>query len=513
MQRSVHLPTGPRPGWELQEPEAHTDGLQLRSVAESLVLLQSLRQSRTKWVTSMFPKFSTKTRGKAAEITPPPHTIKAHGKYDLHIGPHTFSGTAVYEVHYLPSADQHSGGPEAQSTQSTPSSSYSAVPTYPQASQSSSSSSSSSYVTPALSSRVATAAQTDPILANLLSAVINRTATAEQVKRLGVLVRQLEGIPELEPPNAPPTPSPAPPPPFRPVSPKPFDVIVEFHEKPSDKWILLRGDVFIERVGVAEGVWARYADVIITTTMTPASPPADPSGEQAPNTPAAEVVNFRFSRVSQSLWELFFAWAGGSQKMEESKAKLVDMVKASTAPSYLQHCLPEGELLTEVQNAVAPPYTMKSIKPPGADSNRAKRKSVSRKPTLIVSDAPSPAPIKPTPTKRRQSIKAKPSAPPTPIACHACGQTDVPLMMGGRYCRACIDAGKAVADVPQAPPLRENITAVPRPQKFLFVPMERHRQSVPFVVPRSQSSALPPPLNDPIVPQQVTSPPNPGASG
>lgn len=33
--------------------------------------------------------------------------------------------------------------------------------------------------------------------------------------------------------------------------------------------------------------------------------------------------------------------------------------------------------------------------------------------------------------KRRQSLKAKSTAPPPPIACHTCGQTDVPLMMGG----------------------------------------------------------------------------------
>ena len=37
MQRSLHLPTGPQPGWELQTPEAHTDGLPLKSVAERSV--------------------------------------------------------------------------------------------------------------------------------------------------------------------------------------------------------------------------------------------------------------------------------------------------------------------------------------------------------------------------------------------------------------------------------------------------------------------------------------------
>ena len=73
---------------------------------------------------------------------------------------------------------------------------------------------------------------------------------------------------------------------------------------------------------------------------------------------------------------------------------------------------------------------MKSIKPAGADSRRAKRKSVSRRATL-VSDGPSSPAEKGVPTKRRQSLKAKASAL-LPIACRACGQTDVPLMMGGR---------------------------------------------------------------------------------
>ena len=64
----------------------------------------------------MFPKFSTRARGtKVAEVVPPPHTIKAHGKYDLTIGPHVFSNTAIYEVHYLPETDTSvSHGPTAQ---------------------------------------------------------------------------------------------------------------------------------------------------------------------------------------------------------------------------------------------------------------------------------------------------------------------------------------------------------------------------------------------------------------
>ena len=64
----------------------------------------------------MFPKFSTRARGtKVAEVIPPPHTIKAHGKYDFTIGPHVFPNTAVYEVHYLPETDMAASfGPAAQ---------------------------------------------------------------------------------------------------------------------------------------------------------------------------------------------------------------------------------------------------------------------------------------------------------------------------------------------------------------------------------------------------------------
>jgi hypothetical protein len=57
-------------------------------------------------------------------------------------------------------------------------------------------------------------------------------------------------------------------------------------------------------------------------------------------------------------------------------------------------------------------------------------------------------PTPPPPKKRRQTQpKATPSLPK--IACFACGQTDVPLIMGGRYCRPCVEAGCAIDDIPQ----------------------------------------------------------------
>ncbi|KAI0719939.1 hypothetical protein C8T65DRAFT_754939 [Cerioporus squamosus] len=414
MHRAVDLPTGPLPDWELEGDRP--DDTELRSVHESLVILQSLRQSRSKWTTSMFPKFSTRGRGtKVAEVIPPPHTIKAHGKYDLTIGPH---------VHYLPEVET------SATTEWSP-------PTYPTAASPQVSTPlvnipSMSYVTPALSAQVALASQSNPVLANLLHAVINRTATDDQIKTLGLLIQSLPvgsaqqlGTSQFS--------SAAPPTVTRAGSPKPFDIVLEFHERPADRWIFPRGDVVCERPGVAQDVFARSANVILTTFLPfagMASPNPSTANDQQAELEPPEVASFTFSRVPQQLWDLFLVWAGGPAKVEESRKVLAELVKKAAPRSYLQHRLPEGELLSEIQAAVAPSYTLKSIKPAGADSTRAKRKSVSRKATLM-SDGPSSPAEKAVPVKRRQSLKSKPSAPP-PIACRACGQTDVPLMMGGR---------------------------------------------------------------------------------
>ncbi|KAH9858040.1 hypothetical protein C2E23DRAFT_802429 [Lenzites betulinus] len=460
MQRVVELPTGPRPGWELDEP--HQKETDLKSVPESYVVLQSLRQSRNKWMSTVFPKFSVKTRGsKAAEVTPPPHTTKAHGKYDLHIGPHVFLDTSVYEVHYLPISD-----PQTEGFQPLPSAVQPGTSSGVQTPlQSIPCPTPGTYVTPALSSKVTLAAQSNPVLANLLKAVIDHTATEDQVKTLGLLIQSLEGVHSTEQPSPVQHGNVSSPSFPRPLSPRTFDVVLEFHERSSERFVIPRGDFVCELAAPKAGATHRGSDVIITLSL--------PFGETITPAPISpEVVSLRISRVSQALWELLTAWAGGLEKIEESRAKLREMVRQASARAYLQHRLPEGELLEEVKNAVAPPYTFKSVKPAGADSNRAKRKSVTRRPTVTIANPPAPAtpaekPAEkpagklaekpPPPVKRRSQQKAKAPAPP-PIACHSCGQTDVPLMMGGRFCRECINAGRATAEIPQVQPGRANMS-------------------------------------------------------
>lgn len=125
---------------------------------------------------------------------------------------------------------------------------------------------------------------------------------------------------------------------------------------------------------------------------------------------------------------------------------------------------------------------MKSIKPSNDNARnkrRAPRRSTAQTTTNVTPQpsaqprtSQSEAPYDETPVKRRKSNAANIQTPTTTIqiACHSCGQTDVPLMMGGRksskisygilinlcirsipgYCRTCIDSGKAKADIPSA---------------------------------------------------------------
>ncbi|KAG8787723.1 hypothetical protein FRC12_015343, partial [Ceratobasidium sp. 428] len=86
---------------DAQENQNDSKGTKL-SVADSLVLLQSLKQSRSIWLTKAFLRFSTRSTNKADQVhpAPPPHTLSLAGTCDLEIGPHLFPQTNIYFVQY-----------------------------------------------------------------------------------------------------------------------------------------------------------------------------------------------------------------------------------------------------------------------------------------------------------------------------------------------------------------------------------------------------------------------------
>ncbi|KZT02473.1 uncharacterized protein LAESUDRAFT_661897, partial [Laetiporus sulphureus 93-53] len=423
---AMELPVGPHPCWELEDNAQDFDEpRELRSIPDSLIVLQSLKQSRNKWLTSLLPKFSAKARGgKPPDVVPPPHTIKAHGRYDMKIGPHVFSNTAFYEVHYLP---QEPGVPASYGQSGAPMSTAMTQSAYSQSPSSSNSSAMNAIVTPDMVSEVNAAALSNPTLNNLLQLAASGRATAEQLRTLGLLVQSLGQRQQHEYmkddtstlPRSHHSP--------RPI--RPFDIVVEFQEKPSDRWIISRGPAVCKRELRSD---RRSSDILLNVTAPfPGSllyqlHHARMTGQD--NAPLADIpfqiVTMRLSRATHALWDAFSTWAGGEQGMKKSRSELLRMAKKVPPRSYLQYQLPDGPLLQQIHDSVVFPYATKSIMPNNADSSRPRRRATIRK---SVNPLAVPGGI--VSSKQQQKQKAPSST--TPIACHACKQTDVPLMVGG----------------------------------------------------------------------------------
>jgi len=104
---------------------------------------------------------------------------------------------------------------------------------------------------------------------------------------------------------------------------------------------------------------------------------------------------------------------------------------------YLGYQLLPGSLLSQLQAVSTNIYQTKLIKPGQYSSRSSKKRSTVRKESETASkqDERTPAGKQ----RRRNQIT---KSTPTQILCQACGNSNVPLIQGGRYCRPCVDSGK-----------------------------------------------------------------------
>ena len=355
--------------------------------------LLNIFSARSNWLSTTFPKFSSKSRGgKISDKVPPAHTIRSLGKCDLQAGPHIFPDTSVYEAHYLqsapvpqlprpglnqPSTSAWHAAPYRLATY-TPYTPYGAsttptVPAYLQRASTPlvSAVASDTPITPALISRVNDAAATDPILANFLQLAASGRASSDQLKTLALLIQSLAyasssttalaGVSASDPlsvlnqfsvqapssapgsstPAAPPahlshsslgheqpTPAQSTNPTSSPV-PKEFDLILEFPERPYDRWLFPRVPVVCERnpsLGKIEAI------LLMVALPFPKSKQGEKQGEADSATnessdPPQEVVQLRITKVHQALWDSLLNWAGGSAKVEANRSILEKMVR------------------------------------------------------------------------------------------------------------------------------------------------------------------------------------------
>ncbi|KZV74886.1 hypothetical protein PENSPDRAFT_748986 [Peniophora sp. CONT] len=458
--RPQDYPVGPKPDWELDAKLGR-----LKSVQDSCVLSTSLHESRTTLLSRLLPKFATRGRGgkpAADSPIPPPHTTRLLSKCTLEVGPHTMPDLVVYEVTYLPSA------PEAQPTKSAAVAPPQLQPYGGIAPSSSSASSATPFsnVTPELVSRVNAAAQQDAHLAHCIREATAGKASPEEVKYITTTINTLTATDATlwrpAPTALETTTDPS----------KPRDIIFEYKERPNDRWLLPRGPAFIER-DPPNG--ARLDTIPISLLLSaPATEPAP--GEPSSSTSGQQdVVTLRLLHPAQMLHDALVDWVGGPERNMTNRDMLRTTLRKARARQYLQYQLPIGsERLQQFKAAAEPPFLMKSIKPdPNAPGKRKRalatpKKSESSAPVRKQSEGtPSSATPKPPPKKRRTkstpttpAMTTKPKqnlayvlVPPLPasmtgytkpvIACHHCGKTGVPLHMGGRFCRPCIEAGHA----------------------------------------------------------------------
>lgn len=243
----------------------------------------------------MFPKFSTKSRNdKASEPLAPPHTIQSRGRCDLQIGPHIFPSTTFYEVHYLGQANVVAPQPSSQYTAGPPASDATLNPI--------------TMITPALITQVNEAATSNPTLAHLLQLAAAGKATPEQLKTLGVLIQSLAGGTS----TATATTS------ISVAQPKDFDLVIEFADNNSERWIFPRGPVVCDKISDAAPL-----DATVTTRV----PFPEAKTDQFLDASSPQVVTFLLRRAPMTVWDTILRWAGGEEKMKESRKILDQLVR------------------------------------------------------------------------------------------------------------------------------------------------------------------------------------------
>ena len=320
--------------------------------------------ARDRWLFRTFPKFSSKSRGsKASDVVPPPHTIQIRGKCDLAIGPHIFTDTIVYEVHYLsqgpvPGSNtasnpvwQTHGGPN-QSSVTSQSSTPSAPATTPDIAEQKnvptpliSSLAEVTSITPVLINRVNTAASANPILSNLLQLAAAGHASPDQLKTLGLLIQSLANMEELQAattsmqrPSAavdhyqrsPPV--------------KDFDLVLEFREAPAERWVFPRAPVYGEQKPNSSTTNASH-DILLTTCIpfsmvknAAFDVSQQPNLESSTENPVLHVVTLRFKEAPSAIWDTIYRWIGGEHKLRSNKAQLDGLVCMASHVLNLNSC-------------------------------------------------------------------------------------------------------------------------------------------------------------------------------
>ncbi|EJD03633.1 uncharacterized protein FOMMEDRAFT_27563 [Fomitiporia mediterranea MF3/22] len=401
MSMAAKIPVGDAPGWE-EDGDSENE---LNDILESSAIYHSLRQSRNAWLTTVFPKFTSKSKAKGQkDVVQPPHNLRFVAKCDIEIGPHVFPETSVYEVHYLPEPSPYTTG-TFPTYQQTTTYSYPMTGYNPYVGPSTQASSSASVpsdlppplpepsldVTPALIAQVNEAAATNPTLHNLLQIAAAGEASMDQLRTLGFFIQSLaaaqQQAPVLMPPttnflgNQPATPTSA----FAQASqyspphtaPKKSALVLEFRENHTERFIVPREIIACEQEIPNTETFRK--DIVFYTFVPFLNDEAKFKAFLASNKADGTPSVIRFLGVSDALWESIRNWVNEEAKRSDAWESFYDKTEVSDPRTYLQYRIPNGELLSQLKAACSNGYTMKSIKPSTASETASSKRNRSRR--------------------------------------------------------------------------------------------------------------------------------------
>ncbi|KAG9086699.1 hypothetical protein FS749_003445 [Ceratobasidium sp. UAMH 11750] len=352
------------------------------SVADSLILLQSLKQSRSIWLTKAFLRFSTRSKNRADQVhpAPPPHSLSLAGSCDLEIGPHLFPQTNIYFVQYQ-YTHTHTPAPVP-----TPKPVQAPAPTpAPAATQPAAAPITVSHE---LHAKVLAAAAKDPELQTILQLAAQGRANVAQLRVLGTTIKAIEAgtYPNVsttgtQPPAAPaptastsrpPAPAPAA---VAPAIPRPAPapipttpaipttaILIEFAERPVDRWLLPSEYVLLDKTS--------NGDVLLSTFY-----PFDayvPSGSVGPNGVAvrskpANPLTMRFVAAPTGVWTALSRTCT-TVSPASAQGVLAEVITNVPTRTYLQYRIAPGSLWEELKaknpsakSVLLPPTTPKPL--------------------------------------------------------------------------------------------------------------------------------------------------------
>nr|GAT48460.1 predicted protein [Mycena chlorophos] len=227
-----------------------------------------------------------------------------------------------------------------------------------------------------------------------------------------------------------------------------FQLVLQYSESPSERWIIPRGPAIYEKDTAGDDFTLTFAIPLQGGSTAQDDFTAVPTL----NTSAAQVVTMDFKKPPTTLSDTISRWIVGSER--ENRMRITKL-KEQSKRNYLVYRVAPKDIIANLQQASGIDYTMTSIKPgsrPVAPPSPPKpKRKPGRKPKADTQSISAPAPTavySPPPvagpstsasiitTRRQKSAMALPH-------CVTCKKTEVALVLGGRFCRACVDAGRA----------------------------------------------------------------------